>query len=260
MNPTGGVLMRPDPMGRGFAFAIALHGSLLGIVLLVNWLHANGPTFGDPNAGGANVGVQAVDKIPLPHEGPQNPVAHNTESEAPQAPPEKVERAKREIDPPDAVKVNLKEKQKKARPQEASTPPRRFKSFAELEKNQLTSRTPQAVSSPLFSQMPGSGRVGMGANTTLGTMFAAYAAQIQRLIAENWRTGDVTVATAPPVIATFDLMRDGSVRNLRIAQGSGVQSLDFSVRRAIEGVTFPPLPPGFPQNSAKCEFTFELKK
>jgi TonB family protein len=62
------------------------------------------------------------------------------------------------------------------------------------------------------------------------------------------------------VIVTFDLMKDGSVRNLAILKGSGIQSLDFSVRRAIESVTFPPLPQGFDRSYAKCEFTFELKK
>jgi TonB family protein len=254
---TGTVLMRPDPMGRSFAFAIALHGSLLGVVLVVNWLHANGPQFGDPNAGGASVGVEAVDKIPLPHSGPSNPVAHQTESEAPEAPPEKVAREKQEVVPPDAVKLNLKQKKAKAKEESVR---RHLPSFDKLEKNQLYSKTPQAVSSPLFTQMPGSGRVGLGANTTLGTMFAAYAQQIQMLITQNWRTGDVTVQTAPPVVASFELMKDGSIRNLTIVQGSGVSSLDFSVRRAIEAVTFPPLPTGFPRNSAKCEFTFELKK
>jgi outer membrane biosynthesis protein TonB len=253
----GGVLMRPDPMGRGFAFAIALHGSLLGVVLLVNWLHVDGPKFGDPNAGGASVGIEAVDKIPLPHTGPENPVAHDTDSDTPQAPPEKVAQEKAEVVPPDAVKLNLKEKKAKAK--EASAP-KRFKSFEELEKNQLTSRTPQAVSSPIYSQMPGSGRVGLGANTTLGSQFGAYAAQIQKLIADNWRTGDVMVATAPPVVASFDLMKDGSIRNLTIVQGSRIAAVDFSVKRAIEGVSFPPLPTGYQHNSAKCEFTFELKK
>jgi TonB family protein len=254
---TDGVLMRPDPMGRSFAFAIALHGSLLGVVLVVNWLYANGEKFGERDAGGASIGVEAVDKIPLPHSGPQNPVAHQTESEAPQAPPEKVEREKKEVVPPDAIKLNLKEKKAKAKEESIK---KHLPSFDKLEKNQLYSKTPQAVSSPLFTQLPGSGRVGMGANTTLGSMFAAYAQQIQDLITRNWRTGDVTAQTAPPVVATFDLMKDGSVRNLTIVQGSGVASLDFSVRRAIEGVNFPPIPQGFPHNSAKCEFTFELKK
>jgi TonB family protein len=258
MTMDGGVLMRPDPKGRSFAFAIVLHASLVGAFLLQNWINANRPTFGDPNAGGASIGVEAVDKIPIPHSGPQNPVAHDTESEAPQEIPKKVERAEKEVTPPDAIKLNLK-KEKKTPAKEASLKPR-YKSIEELEKNQLYSKTPQAVSSPIYSQMPGSGRVGMGLNTTLGERYAAYAAQIQALIARNWNTGDVPVSTAPPVIATFDLMKDGSIRNLAILQGSGYTSLDFSVRRAIEGVTLPPLPPGFDRNSAKCEFTFELKK
>jgi TonB family protein len=256
---TGTVLMQPEPKGRSFVLSMVLHGSMVGAFLVLNWMHANGPKFGDPNAGGAAVGVEAVDKIPLPHTGPPNPVAHESESEAPQAPPEKVEKVKQDV-PRDAVKLNIEEKKSKAKAKEDSTPPRHFKSFEELQKNQLTSRAPQAVSSPLFSQMPGAGRVGMGANTTLGSMFGAYAQQIQELIARNWRTGDVTVGTAPPVIASFELNKDGSIRNLKIVQGSGVTSLDFSVRRAIDGVNFPPLPQGYPGSSAKCEFTFELKK
>lgn len=255
---TGGVLTRPDPMGRSFAFALVLHVSLIGTVLLMNWVHSHGERFGDPNAGGAAVGVEAVDKIPLPHSGPQNPVAHNTESEAPEAPPKTVERERKEVVPPDAVKLNLRQEKKKPA-KEASR--RRLKSFDQLEADRITSSTPQTVSSPMFSQMPGSGRVGTGMNTTLGTRFGAYAQQIQTLIAQHWNTGDVRVDTGPLVIARFDLMRDGSIRNLALLQSSGIPTLDFSVRRAIESAApFPPIPPGFDQSYAKCEFTFELKK
>jgi TonB family protein len=250
--------MRPDPKGRSFAFAVALHGSLLGTVLLVNWLHSNPDTFGDKNAGGASVGVEVVNKIPIPHSGPQNPVASKSESEAPQAPPKPVERAKQEVVPPDAVKVNF-HNEKKAKAKEESKP-HRFRSYDQLEKNQLVSKNPQAVSSPLFSQMPGSGRVGLGLNTTLGTQYGAYAAQIQDLIARNWRTNDVTAQIAPAVVASFELQKDGSIRNLKIVESSHIPALDFSVRRAIEGVTLPPLPQGYPHSTAQCEFRFELKK
>jgi outer membrane biosynthesis protein TonB len=257
---TANVLTRPDPKARSFFFALTLHGSLIGAFFLTNWLEANRDKMGDPNAGGVSVGVEVVDKIPLPHSGRPNPLAANTESEARQAPAKPVDRAQKEVVPPDAVKINLhKDKEKKKQAKEESTP-RRFRPFDQLETNQLTSKVPQAVSSPLFSQLPGSGRVGLGANTTLGTQFGAYAAQIQDLIARNWHTDDVTAQVAPPVIASFDLMKDGSIRNLTIVESSHIVSLDFSVKRAIEGVTLPPLPPNFPHNTAKCEFTFELKK
>ncbi len=77
--------------------------------------------------------------------------------------------------------------------------------------------------------------MGVGTHTTLGTRFAAYASQVQSIVAQNWHTTDVDAKyqTAPVVIATFDLMRDGSIRNLAILQTSGIQRLDFSVQRAI---------------------------
>lgn len=256
---TGAVLMRPDPKGRPFAVSVVLHASLIAGFIALNLINANVEKFGDPNAGGASVGVEVTKSIPLPHSGPQNPVAHDTESEAPQAPPEKVEREKQEVIPPDAVKLNLLKETKKKKTKEESVK-RHLPSFEQLEHNQLTSRAPQAVSSPLFSQMPGSGRVGSGANTTLGSRFSGYGQQIQELIARNWRTDDVRANVAPVVVARFDLMKDGSVRNLMIMQSSGVPTLDFSVRRAIEGVRFPPLPPGYDRSYATCEFTFELKK
>jgi hypothetical protein len=255
---TANVLMRPDPKGRSFAFALALHGSLFGAVLLVNWLNMAGEKFGEKNAGGASIGVEAVDKIPIPHAGLPNPLASQSESEAPQEPAKPAEREKKEVIPPDAVKINLHKDKKQ--PAKEETAKRRFRPVEQLESNQLTSKAPQAVSSPLFSQMAGSGRVGLGANTTFGTQFGAYATQIQDLIARNWHTNDVTAQVAPPVVASFDLMKDGSIRNLTIVQSGRIPSLDFSVRRAIEGVTLPPLPQGFPRSVAKCEFTFELKK
>jgi TonB family protein len=250
--------MRPDPKGRSLALAVALHGSLIGAVLLANWIHANSDRLGEKDAGGASIGVETVDKIPLPHSGRPNPLAANTENEAPQAPAKPLDRAQKEVVPPDAVKINTHQ-DKKQQAKEESTK-RRFRPFEQLESNQLTSRTPQAVSSPLFSQMAGAGRVGLGANSTLGTQFGAYAAQIQDLIARNWHPNDVTAQVAPPVVASFDLMKDGSIRNLTITTSSRIPALDASVRRAIEGVTLPPLPQGYPQSTAKCEFTFELKK
>jgi hypothetical protein len=128
---TANVLMRPDPKGRSFAFALALHGSLFGAILLVNWLNANGPRFGDPNAGGASIGVEAVDKIPLPHTGRPNPLAAQTENEAPQEPAKPEDKAQKDVVPPDAVKLNL-HKDKKPQAKEESVK-RRVRSFDQLE-------------------------------------------------------------------------------------------------------------------------------
>ena len=72
---------------------------------------------------------------------------------------------------------------------------------------------------------------------------------------------DARIQTGPTVIATFELMRDGSVRNVQILQTSNIPALDFSVKRAIlDASPFPPIPAGFERDSAKVEFSFELKR
>jgi protein TonB len=251
-----------DPLGGAFAGALMLHAALIGGLTAYALLNGHSEAFGTKDAGGGAIGVEAVKSIPLAHHGAENPVANDTQSQVPQTPAKPVERVKEEKLPsPDAIPLKSR-KAKKEQAQVASEK-QRFRPFKELDANQLTNKEAPQVSSSLFSAMPGAGRVGTGSNTTLGTRFGGYAQQIQQLVASKWRTADVdaTINTAPTVIATFDLMRDGTARNVKILQKSGVPSLDFSVERAIlEASPFPPIPPGFERDSARVEFWFELKR
>lgn len=254
------ILDHRDNLRGPFLGAAALHAALFGSLAISAWI-GRGEAFGAPDAGGASIGIQAVDSIPLQHHGATNPVANDTQSEVPQQPAKPEERVKEEVIPPDAVRLKTRDAKKKTA--EVASVRQKFRPLSELVPNQVFSKEAPQVSSPLYAQMPGAGRVGTGANTTLGTRFAGYAAQIQQLVAQKWKTGDVdpSVRTANTVIATFDLMRDGSTQNIRILQRSGVSALDYSVERAIlEASPFPPIPPGYDHNSAKVEFWFELKR
>ncbi len=255
------ILDQPESLRGSFAGALTLHVSVAAALLAFAWLQRPTERFGDQNASGA-VSVGVVDKIPLPSEGVKNPVANDSQSETPQTPTVAPnDKQKTEKPPPDAVKL----KNKKAKPthEEQVSARQRFRNYKELQENQLTTQFAPRVSDPMFSRQTGSGNVGTGMNTTLGTRFAGYAAQIRDIVARNWKTGDVDARyqTAPQVIASFELMRDGSVRNVTIVQRIGIPSLDLSVRRAIEDSNpLPPIPPGFDKNSAMVEFTFELKR
>ncbi|HEV8144825.1 MAG TPA: TonB family protein, partial [Bryobacteraceae bacterium] len=206
---------------------------------------------------GGAIGVGVVDKIPISHEGPKNLLANDSKSEAVQAVTKPEVRDRAEVTPRDAVPL-LRDRKSKAREQ------RKLPSFSKIEANQVTSTLPQALSSPMYSEAPGSGQVGTTANTTLGSRFAGYAAQIRTLVAQQWRTSgiDQRLQNPPQVIVTFELMRNGTIRNLRLLQKSGNSALDLSVLRAIEDAAapFPPIPPGFEKDYAKVEFTFELKR
>jgi protein TonB len=254
------ILDQREPLNRAFLAALTLHVTLIGGLGIYGWVSTHRDSFGAQNAGGGAIGIEAVKSIPLLHSGQQNPVANDTESQVPQQPAKPIEQAKEEKVSPKAVALKMREKK---RPADVASERQRFRPFKEIDKNQVFAKQAPQVSNPLFSAMPGSGRIATGANTTLGTRFAAYGQQIQQLVAQKWHTNDVDarVQTAPIVIASFDLMRDGSIRNLRVPQQSGISALDYSVQRAIlEASPFPPIPSGFERDSAKVEFTFELKR
>jgi TonB family protein len=254
------ILDTRQSMRGAFMGAVSLHAAIVLTALIVNWVGRSEPLGATDVAGGA-VPVQAVNTIPIPHHGQQNPLANDSKSEAPQEPVSKpVERVKKEIPKPDAVPLKMKTPKKESEKPQVT---QHYRPYQQLE-NQVTTRQAPQVSTPMYSAQQGSGNVGTGANTTLGTRCAAYATQIQQIVARNWHTSDVDARfqSAPVVIATFDLMRDGNVRSLAVLQGSGIPALDFSVQRAIRDSQFPPIPPcaGFDKDYATVEFWFELKR
>ena len=253
------ILDQPEPLNRAFVAALTLHVTLLAGMGIYSWVSSHHESFGAQDAGGGAIGIEAVKSIPLLHSGQQNPVANDTESQVLQQPSKPVEREKEEKVSPNAVALKMK----KRLPAYVASEHQKYRPFKQIDENQVFAKQAPQVSNPLFSAMPGSGRIGTGANTTLGTRFAGYAQQIQQLVAQKWHTNDVDarVQSAPVVIASFDLLRDGHIRNLRIVQQSGISALDYSVQRAIlEASPFPPIPQGFERDSAKIEFTFELKR
>jgi len=254
------VLDTQESLRAPFAKAMTLHLSIIGTLIFSTWLSRNGPTFGAPNPSAGAVAVEVVNSIPIPHQGLKNPLASDTESQVPQTPLKQKNQEKAEKPPPDAVKLH--NKRAKIKPAEKTQAKNIFRPYQPLP-NQLTSATAPQANNPMFTAKPGAGNVGTGMNTTLGSQFAGYAAQIRDIIARNWHTGDVDahIQTAPQAIVSFDLMRDGTIRNVTMVQRSGITSLDLSVQRAIlDSNPLPPIPTQFPKDSAKVEFTFELKR
>jgi len=251
-----------DRLGGAFTGALALHVAMVGALVGYQLYSGNRDTFGAKDAGGGAIGVEAVRSIPLPHHGAENPVANDTESQVPQTPAKPVEKTKAEKPPPPDA-VALKSKKAKKEPAKLASEKQRFRPFKELDSNQITNTEAPQISSSQFSAMPGAGRIGTGANTTLGNRCGAYSAQLQQLVGQKWRTADVDaqVSSAPTVIATFNLMGNGTARDVQLLQKSGITSLDSSVQRAIlEASPFPPIPPICNRDSARVEIWFELQR
>jgi protein TonB len=220
--------------------------------------------WGNPQSlgGGSSVGISSVKQLPLPaRSGAVNPLANDTESRVP-LPPKPQPKAAQPPPPPNAVEIPSRQAQPKKPTYRRSDQYQAYRPSPERP-NQLYSSSGQALTSPMFGAQTGAGGVGVGGGSAFGNRFGWYRDLLEQRVAQKWHTDDVDarLQTAPPVILTFELMRDGSVRSVRILQGSGNRALDYSAQRAIsEAAPFPPLPQGYDRSSAQIEFWFQLKR
>lgn len=262
MERPADVLDLREGLRKPFYTALTLHGAVVATLLLSGWF-ASRPrdTFGDPNSlGGGAYAVTPVSQIPMPlRSGPTQRVANDTESQVP-APAKPEPRKKLKAPEPDAIPLPSK-KAPKSRPQPSTYAA--SKAAQDLPPNQLTSPSGAAASSPIFSQAPGSGGVGVGPGAPFGQRFGGYAQLVRDNVARAWRTDEVDprMQAAPVVIVSFEILRNGQATNLRIQQSSGNLALDNSTKRAILAASpFPPLPPTYERDAATVEIWFQLKR
>lgn len=244
-----------EPLRAPLIKSLVLHGALLAGVAGYVLYQPSVEQFGAPDAGGAVVAISPVASIPVPTRGQRNPLANDSKSTAPQAPAEKAAPKAAPKQPEKAIplKSDIPVKSKEAPP-----PSPKFRPL-EPTPNQLTSKSAQALSDPLFS-MSGAGRIGTGMKTTLGDRFGAYAAQVREKVARMWQTAGLGSGERAAIV-TFELMRNGTVRNVVLVQKSGSVPLDVSAQRAVQAAApFLPLPAAFERDVAFMEFEFELER
>jgi protein TonB len=257
------VLEQRESLSRPFLGSLAIHLAL-GATAAGYMLLQGGPidTMGYPDAIGGGTPVQPVAQIPLYARSQRlQPVANDTESLVPDKPQPRT----REERDPEAIGLAKKDKKKKkeSKLDLAAYLDRRRKMLDEEKENQVYSRSGAAASSPMMGGKPGTGNLGFGDGNPFGDRFGYYADLVRTCLARTWDTGavDGALRQAPIVTMRFEILRNGTVENIRVFQSSGNVSLDYSCRRAIEACSpFSALPAGFERNSARVEFKFQLKR
>lgn len=263
MSPHLDILGRPERLGKPLIGSVVLHVGVFVTLMLGAVRVARHPVaWGDANSGGpGSIAINVVNKIPLPsRSGAVNPLANDTQSAVPTPPPAAKPQRQERPNPLDAIPI--KGSWHTQRSQVDRSAQNNWRAKQQDRPNQLYNQSGQQLVSPLYGQT-GSGGVGVGLGSPFGNRFGNYVAILRQRVAEKWRTGDVDprIRTAPVAIVTFDLLRDGSVRDVRIAQSSGNTTLDYSAQRAIyDASPFPPLPAGYERNDAVIEFWFELRR
>src|SRR5580704_597086 len=257
------ILDQADSLNKPLLGSVALHAAIFGTLLL--WgVVLSGPheSWGDANSGGpGSISINVVNKIPLPtRSGLVNPLANPTESAVPTPPPAARPKTQAPPEEPDAIPIKSRTKPKPS--EVARSAQNNWRAKQPDRPNQLYSAAGQALVSPMMGQL-GTGGVGVGQGSPFGNRFGNYVMILRQRVAEKWHASDVDprIHTLPPAIVTFDLLRDGSVRNVHVAQTSGNQALDYSAQRAIYAASpFPGLPAAYERDAATIEFWFELRR
>ena len=259
MNPRVDILDERESLGAPFIESVLLHAAIAAALFLSTYtFQRSHQQFGSlMTQAGSAVPVTAVKTIPLPQRaGIVNPVANDTESVVPQPPkPQPRKQAKA----PEPKAVPLKSRHVDTRSLEDLSP-QRYRPQPPKPNQVYSSQAPAAVS-PMFEK-PGSGGVGVGPNSAFGNRFGAYADLVVRRVTDKWQTAGLAgLHTAPMVVITFDILRDGSIRNAKVIQRSGIETLDYSALRAVtDAAPFQPLPAEYDQSVATVELRFQLQR
>ncbi len=258
------ILDERETLGGPFVRAVGLHLGIVAMVVGWSYFELNGHVekWGDPKSlGGGAVSITPV-SIPLPQrEGRINKVANDTDSQVP-APPKPEPKKKVKIPEPDAISLKSKVKQPKQKSKpEPEAPPRKYTNVPDPKPNQVYSRTGQALTSPTFAQAQGGGGVGSGSQSPFGNRFGWYEQLLRERVAQNWRSQELDSRIRQRVSVMFDILRNGTIRNVRVSQSSGNFALDQSAQRAIiQANPLPALPKEFERDVATIEFWFGLQQ
>ncbi len=253
---------RRDPLRGKILLSMILHGSLLGVALGYTMLGFHFGTAGKEWGvqGAVHVGaVASLPGIPLPTPEVQTPTTVVTQNPTPAKPEEE---QKPEPPPPDAVQIP------------------KFKDSVKPEKvERVNKHIPHEDVTPPDNAVPGQGEATMnytqtvtqggaigvsaGEGNSFGQRYAWYVASMRMRISGNWLLAPISasITSAPRVILTFVIERDGTIKDTEIIQGSGVPEVDRSALRAILASSpLPPLPPDYAGSSVSVQFYFDFHR
>ena len=252
---------------RFLLYSLMLHVALCAAIAVSMFLEYRGTAWG--GVGGASEGsvkVNLVGNAGLPM--PQPPVISESRTfdptnglfkELPQPKPPSPP-------PRPQAETKIPEFKKEQRPKQMQHPSKVFEDKTPPPDNAVpygSGGTPKLPSG--YSQVPGGASSGVAVQGQGGSDFAArypwYVEAIRRRIAQNWVQSAIDPAARASrtihAVTTFTISRDGSVKDVRIAQTSGNASFDNSGLRAVLASSpMPPLPNDYAGSYVAVTFDF----
>lgn len=248
-----------EPVAGSWFGSFALHAAVAAVIASsALYLHIfHGDRWGQMSSGTAINAtlVSSAPTLPLPNTQMTNNdvLATQTPSPAPLPPEEKAQ-----VAPPEkAIPIQAKPQVvKKVAPKATPKTPK----YVQPPKQQHRAAYGEAAPSSIPMSTAGAANKSVVVqNGDFGSRFGWYVDIIKRTVSQNWykQLADPNASIGHSVIVTFVVHRDGSVSDPRIAQSSGVPSLDTSAIQAVERTNaFGPLPAGYAGSSVSVAYTF----
>ena len=259
MAASAEIFLEHAPWKRPLLLSLAAHGGLAAflVVYAMYFQSARGPMWGT-GGGGDAMSATIVSSVPLPsNQTPKENVLAVESKGLSQSQPVAQQQE------PDAIPIPDKNTHKVIKPVNSDVKPREL---PPQPSNQVPFGEGGPVSGPFstFSVTGGQGAVSFtGGSGNFGDRYAWYVKVVQQKVSENWRKYEVdpSVSEGRRVYVQFDILRDGSPKDVQVEQSSGVPSLDVSSVRALQRIdTFGPLPSDYAGSKVSVEFWFEWKK
>jgi TonB family protein len=247
-----------------FSYSVFFHISLTVVLVMGVWLQRSGDAWGGIGGGDTGVKVNLVASAGIPMPPTINPTDSqvvdptkglNVEEPQPK-PPEP---------PKDTTNIPKFEKEKPLPPSKKS---KVFENKTPPPPNAVPYGKGGQMNVPTgYSDQPGPLNGGVAVQGQGGGDFAArygwYIEAVRRAVNQNWMQNTidpaVRAARRAKTTLTFTINRDGTVKNIRIAESSGNRSLDDSAQRALLSIDhFPALPPDYSGRYVDVTFDFDL--
>jgi periplasmic protein TonB len=234
-----------ESLRRAILASAGLHALLAAAVAATGLmgLLRSGPGWGNPNARGVRVNaVAALPGIPLPSPqittsntlATENPSLHKAEPKPREKPPadaQEIPKFQETTPPPPAVRVN-----KRIQKEEVEPPPNAVRS-GEGGRPSMSYSTAAAGGTSLS--------FGEG---DFGQRYGWYVQAVRNRISSNWLTSTLSpnMITSHKVYVEFDIRRDGTITDVKLAESSGIPELDRTGLRAVYASNpLGPLPPDY---------------
>jgi len=242
-------------------WSLGFHLFLLASLVISTYLSHRGETWGGPGAGAMTVGlVGNLAGVPLPRPEVMTPSRVVDETKG-------LYKSEPKPKEPETAAKQIPEFERNKPPRYVTRPSRVLENNTPPPPGAIPYGQGGAPTMPYTQFTMGSGTAGglglTGPGGDFAGRFSWYVEAVRNRVSSNWlqSTVDPSVRWAPRAVATFQILRDGSVVNPQVTRSSGNTSVDNSAIRAIlSSSPMPSLPAEYRGSYVTVEFWFDFRR